>query len=450
MSEQDKAARAWRSLARRTTRKMNFGWWLDRFSPLLIGVSVIAAAVILILRSRSLPMADNAPLLIGAGTMLVISAITAWLLARRRFMGEREGLVCLEDRLTLKNALTTAERGVGQWPPPPADTDRVDTGLKWNWSRILGPLLVATLAVTAALLIPVSNVSAAKTPPSEPLAWAQMEEWMELLEDEALIQEEGIEEIQEKIEELRNQPEDEWFSHSSLEASDTLRQTLSQQIQNLGTELANAERDLNALQNYGSQLSEESKEKLLAEYDQALQNLALSGLPLNPDLLKMLEGVDPSQLAQGQMSGLSQEQLDALREALQKGAQACSQCNGNGQGEGLPKLGEGDAALMTLLKQGQQPGSGAINRGPGPAPLFLGDHETDLGTANIEGVENADLSKAAPGDVLGVGLAEHDLDEQSTGPRQAGEVGSVGQGGDTVWKESLMPTEKAVLKRYFK
>ncbi len=450
MNEQDQAARAWKNLARRATRKVNFGWWLDRFSPLLIGVGVVAAAAILILRSRALLQASHTPLLIATAALLAATAIAAWLLARRNFLGERESLVRLEDRLQLKNALTTAESGVGHWPRVPSDPERIDPGLEWNWTRVFGPLLVATLAVAAAMFVPVSTVSAARTPPSEPLAWAQMEEWMELLEEDNLIKEEGIEEIQEKIEELRNQPEDEWFSHSSLEATDTLRQTLRQQIQNLGAELANAERDLNALQNYGSQLSEESKEKLLAEYDQALQNLALSGLPLNPELMKMLQGIDPSQLAKNQMSVLTPEQMDALREALQKGAKACAQCNGNGQGEGLPKLGEGDEALMALLKQGQQGGRGDITRGPGPAPLFLGDNETDLGTSQIEGVENADLSKAAPGDVLGVGQTEHDLDEKSVGPRQAGEVGSMGQGGDTVWKESLMPTEKAVLKRYFK
>ena len=106
--------------------------------------------------------------------------------------------------------------------------------------------------------------------------------------------------------------------------------------------------------------------------------------------------------------------------------------------------------MMALIKQGQMPGRGGVQRGPGPAPLFLGDEETNLGTNNIEGVENQDFSKAAPGQVLGIGQAEHEIDETKTGPQQAGSVGSTGQGGDTIWRESLMPSEKAVLKRYFK
>lgn len=103
---------------------------------------------------------------------------------------------------------------------------------------------------------------------------------------------------------------------------------------------------------------------------------------------------------------------------------------------------------MKLLK-GMTPGRGAITRGPGPAPMFFGD-ESDLKTSNIEGVQNQDFSKAAPGEVLAIGEAEHEIDETKSGPREAGSVKSVGQGGDTVWRESLMPEEKAVLKRYFK
>ena len=63
---------------------------------------------------------------------------------------------------------------------------------------------------------------------------------------------------------------------------------------------------------------------------------------------------------------------------------------------------------MKLLK-GQGPGRGDITRGPGPAPMFFGD-ESDLKTNNIEGVQNQDFSKAAPGQILGIGETEHEID----------------------------------------
>ena len=452
MSDQSAAAREWRALARRTVLKVNAGWWLQRLSPLWIVASLSVAVAIVLRRSLAgLEGREWAWWAIGGGVLALALAVIAWMSARRRFLRESDGLVRLEDRLGLKNALTTASAGIGQWPDAPAESSAVDAGLRWNWLRVVAPFAIAVLAIAAAVLIPIASVEAAKAPPSEPLAWAQMEEWMELLKEENLIQEQGIEEVKEKIEELRQKPEDEWFSHSSLEATDTLRQTLRQQIQNLGAELAIAERDLSALQQFGNQMGEETKEKLLTEFDQALQNLALNNLPLNPELMNALKGVDPKQLAQGQMKGMTPEQMQQLREQLQQAAQACQQCQGGGkpgEGQGLPSLSAAEMLGQTL-KEGQGPGRGGINRGPGAAPLALGE-ETNLKTNNIEGVQNNDFSKAAPGDVLGIGQTEHDIDKTKKGSQAAGGVGSVGQGGDAVWRESLMPGEKAVLKKYFK
>lgn len=451
MNDQEAAARTWRALARRTVRRHNAGWWFQRLSPLLIVGSLALAVGIVILRTFGHPFVAHWGLPAVAAGLFAVAALAAWLLARRHFLGERDGLVRLEDQLSLRNALTTADRGIGRWPDGPAPDRTIDSGWHWHWPRLMAPFAVAVVAIAAALLIPITQVEAVSPPPSEPLAWAQMEEWMERLQEEDIIEETAIEEVKEKIEELRQKPEEEWFSHSSLEASDTLRQQLQQQLQNLGTELAIAERDLAALQHFGDQMGQETKEKLLAEYDQALQNLALSNLPLNPELMKALQGIDPQKLSQSQMSGMTPEQLQQLRESLQKAAQACSQCNnpgnGKGEGQGLPSLGEGHAALAALLKQY---GRGDVTRGPGEAPLALAESETNLKTNQIEGVQNTDFSRAAPGDVLGIGQTEHEVDQTKAGPSAAGAVGSVGQGGDAVWREALMPGEKAVLKKYFK
>lgn len=101
------------------------------------------------------------------------------------------------------------------------------------------------------------------------------------------------------------------------------------------------------------------------------------------------------------------------------------------------------------LGLGQQPGQGGITRGRGDAPLFYGD-EDDLGTNNIEKVTNDDLSRASIGDLLGVGETEHEEDKEAVGPQAGGAVVSQGRGGDAVWRESLVPEEQALLKRYFK
>ncbi|MDF1751671.1 MAG: hypothetical protein P1U89_02730 [Verrucomicrobiales bacterium] len=94
-------------------------------------------------------------------------------------------------------------------------------------------------------------------------------------------------------------------------------------------------------------------------------------------------------------------------------------------------------------------GRGGIKRGRGDAPIFFGEEE-NLNTDNIEGVSGNDLERAMPADVLGVGETEHD-DEQKPYVRQTGgNLSNKATGGEAVWREALMPEEKALLKRYFK
>jgi hypothetical protein len=54
------------------------------------------------------------------------------------------------------------------------------------------------------------------------------------------------------------------------------------------------------------------------------------------------------------------------------------------------------------------------------------------------------------GDLLAIGETEHDDKESNAKASQGGAVASQGKGGEAVWRESLLPSEKAVLKRYFK
>lgn len=94
-------------------------------------------------------------------------------------------------------------------------------------------------------------------------------------------------------------------------------------------------------------------------------------------------------------------------------------------------------------------GEGDIQRGPGSAPITFGD-EQNLKTKNIENVNSRDFKRAAPGEVLQVGETEHDDEQRPSVRAEGGQLSNDAQGGDAVWRESLMPGEKALLKRYFK
>ena len=171
----------------------------------------------------------------------------------------------------------------------------------------------------------------------------------------------------------------------------------------------------------------------------------------NEQLLQQLQNMKPSDL-----KGLSKEQMKSLAEQLKKNSETLGRCLGNCQGldtsrvptEKLARRGEGKDG-----KDGDgDPGAGGINRGRGDAELFFKQNETNLATKRTEDVPiQLDAERAAPGDVLAVSDGKHDVDKDAyQGPKQGGAIQNSGDGGSAVWQNSLMPSEREVLKRYFK
>ncbi len=441
----------WRKRAGAVARKVNAAWWWQSFAPIIVGASLLAACAILVSRSYGVE-----PTAIGqAATVIGIvagSAIAAFVLAKRRFIGEPGALVRIEEHRGLHNALTAASRGIAPWPPP-RDGMRTLDGTAWSARWVWLPPVAATALVVAALLLPVSGMANKDAAPvSPPLAWAQVEDMLAKLEEESLVEPDALKKLQENIEELRAQPTEEWYSHSSLEASDHQRTKLENAISAMANELDTAEKALTMLEHFDAQLSAAAKEKLLADFGEAVEGLKLGDLPLDQNLMDALEGLDPSKL-----KSLTPEQLAKLKEQLKSGTTACKSClgEGSGVGEGLAWGDLEEAELLALINGGTAPGGtlpgrGGVNRGPGTAPITLSPNEADLGTNNLEAVSNDDLSRALPADLIGTSVGEHDLDKSATAPTSAGVIQSEGEGGQKVWRDTLLPAEKAVLKRYFK
>ncbi|WP_395750303.1 hypothetical protein [Prosthecobacter sp.] len=445
MTDQVQLSTAWMRQARRTRRKVNVGWWLARSMPLLVMAGVIGFATIFILRSRGMDLGFSQlwPWVLSAFAALMI---ISWLLARHQFVSTSQALVRLESELQLHNALTTAVAGRGAWPSLVA---AADDGWRWRWQSVSGPFLAFAGSLALAILLPVAQDAEAKGPTVEPQAWAQMEDWLEKLKEEQIVTEEEKEEQLAKISDLRDQPPEKWFSHESLNAGDTLKEQLQRDIKQLAQNLTTAERSLNALKNYADQLSVAAKEHLLKDFDQALADMKSSALELDPSLLKAIAGIDPKN-----MKSLSAEQMKQLSESMKKKAGAC---NGMCKNPGFLGDGEGEddelAALLGLLQKegmGEMPGKGGITRGPGTAPLTLSDEENDFGTNKNEAVSNTDMSRAQVGNMLALQDGKHEVDKTAKGPQAAGSIQNAGQGGEQVWRESLTPDEKAVLKRVFK
>lgn len=427
----------WHRLARRTVWKFNLGWWWQGLMPWLVAGALIAAVAVLWLRSqgREITFAVCWPYLI---TGLAVTGLVSFFQARRHFISPAQALVRLEAQHHLHNALTMAQLGHGDWPAVPAV---VKDGLRWRWSQITGPLTACAACLLLAWNIPITPEAVASPVSVEPQAWQQMDAWLEKLQEEKIITPESSEEQLAKVDALRQQPNEKWFSHESLNASDTLKEQLQREIANLGRQMSNAERSLNALQNYGDKLSEAAKEQLLQEYDQALAEMNSGSLKMDPQMLQELSQIDPKNL-----KSLNQEQLNQLRESLKnKGGT----CDGFGENKGFVGDGRGESE-MPGEGPGQQPGNGGIDRGPGTAPLTLSKEVNDFGAGKNEGIDNQDLSRAQLGSMLGLQDGKHQVDKTVLGPTSGGSASHQGQGGQQVWRESLSPEEKAVLKRVFK
>ena len=448
----EKLRDAWARHAADVARKVNLAWWLETLSVPLVVIGLIGACVLLLVR-RELPQSQPWVLWISAaGTVALLGAI-AWLVARRHFEKPEQSMVRIEASMRLRNALSAARAGVAPWPELPP---KVDAGIEWHWQRVIVPPLAALSFLAAGLFIPVSarNTGAAEHL-DQPLAWEKLEADIERLGQEEVIDETYLEEMQKKLDDLRAQDEEEWFSHSSLEATDTLKKEHSAQVEKLEREMSRAEKALSTLEKNAAGMPAAEKEKLLNQFDQALQGLQNGALKPNPKLLDQLKQLDAKNLGQ-----MNPQQLQQLKEAMKKAGQACKECQGEGQGQGdewLDQLldgegkgnGNGNGNGEGEGEDGEGTGKGGVNRGPGHAPGVLGKENDKVEIGKLTGLESKDLSRSLPGDLLELQDGEHDVDKSAVGPRAGGAAGATGDGGDRVWKDALDPEEQKALKKFF-
>jgi hypothetical protein len=448
MSDSKSSGNEWRKLARKASGKINTAWWLEKLAVPLVISALIASCLILMAR-RELPQFPWAEAMFIGLILLLGMGLMAWGLARRNFETPEQALVRMEASMKMRNALSAAKQGVSPWPPLPP---KVDDGTRWRWSRLATPLLAAALSITASALLPVT----ARTDPNavgrdEPQAWKDLEADLEALAEDATVQEQYLEELEKRLEELRKQNENEWYSHSSMEATDALQKMHGAELESLNRNLLQAEHALRSLQKNGGKMSEAGRQRMLNKFEEAMQGLQQGTMKPNQGLLDQLKELDPKNLGP-----LNQEQLDQLRENLKRQAQNCEQGQGQGQGQG-----KADDWLDEMLNESNDaPGeegdpnrqgadNGGINRGPGTAPGVLGRISEDLTPGDLKGLESRDLSKSLPGDLLELADGKHEIDKTKIGLRDGGGIQGEGRGGDRVWKDSLLPAEKKALKEFF-
>ncbi|MDB6120550.1 MAG: hypothetical protein JWO08_4331 [Verrucomicrobiaceae bacterium] len=436
--------RRWDSLTDRLAFRVNLGWWLAQWLPMVMAASLAGAVLLLVVRSLGLPHLDWSWMAIGVA--LVIAMGVARVLAGRRFETRQASRVRLEDALGLHARLTAATQGIGPWPSLPSEP--VVLPVNWRWRRPLGTLAFAAAVLALGGWMPVPGRARTKAHIIEkPTAVKQVEAWVDQLRKDEAVKPEVLNEVEKKIEELLKRPSDEWYEHASLEAAENLRDQTGKELQELGSNMEQAQGTLGTLAQMGNQLSEQAKRGLTSQLGQNLQGLRSGAMQAGDDLMKQLQGLDPKA-----MSGMSKEQMDKLQQRLKQNAEALREalanapqysfkeypCKKPGRGEG-----EGD--------DGDGPGKNGVSRGRGDADLSLKKNETNLNSTRTEGMNpNLDPERVAPGDLLGTSDGRHAVDKNAVLGNAGGKIDSAGEGGSAVWKESLVPAEREVLRRYFK
>lgn len=434
----------WLNQAARLRRRVNLAWWLEAMAAPLLVASLAGAAAILWTR-REHPVVD--PWWLGGGVAAAVLALAAgcWFLARRRFERTEDSLVRLEVAMSLRNSLSTAHAGIGPWPEPAA-TAR--SGLSWRWPRLLVPVVGAIALLALGLWIPLTAEPPTASVPDEPQSWQQIADDLDHLAKEEVVDEEYLEETRKKLDELRAQEEEQWFSHSSLEATDSLRETHRAEKERMERELGRAARAMDSLQNGAGATDPAARERMMEEFDRAMEGLRDGTMKPNPGLLDQMRGLDLKQLGQ-----LPPEQMEQLRENLRKHAEAMK-AGGEGDDWADELLGDGEGGCDgdgdgNCDQHGDGPGRGGINRGPGHSPDVLGKADDPMKTGKAEGLEATDLSQATPGDLLELQDGEHSVDHTASRISEGGDITATGRGGDRVWRDALDPDEQRAMKRFF-
>ena len=442
-------SRFWQSASLTLSRRINIGWWLERWTGWLMASASAGSVTVLLVRWFR---PDQLRWVwIALATLLVVGGVAAWLAGRKYFESPDAARVRLEDALGLKTRLSAAAAGIGQWPAPVVG--KISWPVRWRWQRPLAVLLFTAAMLALATLIPLSSKGAFKKHVIEkPTAVMDVEKWVEELRRDESANEKSLEDVEKKIADLLQRPSENWYEHGSLEAAGNLKEQTASELRELAENLADAERAASTMQAMGDTMPQAVKDSLSKNLQDAAQGLSAGGMKPNEQLLQQLQQMHPSELG-----NLSKEQMKQLAEQLAKNAEALkkslAQCP-NFDPSGIPGMGdgEGQGKKPGNGKKGEGPGKGGIDRGRGDAELTLSDDETNLDTKKMEALKSQlDAERAAPGDTLTVTDGKHEVDKNAyQGPRQGGGINGNGDGGTAVWQDSLMPSERATLKKYFK
>ena len=445
MFQQDVSADAlaWRNRAARLASKLNFHHWFSRLVPKFFFLMTIAALAELFRREMNGPSHGMVAFLLG-GTALVCG--WAWLEARRHFCTRSQALVRLETVLGLHNRLSCAEEGIAPWPRTSGGP--VDDGYNPNWKQILVPLLAGIVFLYAAHLVPVRAFHATGTAGtiSEPPDHAQVQNWINALKAADVIEPDKLQDMQAGLDKLRQKSPQDWYTQSSLEAADSLKEMMEQSMNSLEQGLDQADQTVQSMRDQQQSSPGGSLREMQEKLSEAGENMASGNLPLKRELVDAMKGGSSTD------KSLSASQMAALQKRLEQGklaAQTAAKMNGGFSDEMDQVMSDAMSRGVAQRRHGRMAPGGA-GGGTETAPLFLQARDRDTPKGAMTGVNNDDMSRASLGETIKITASTPVVDPNAapgTGPAGAAHVS--GNGGEAVWRSTYDPQEADVLSRFF-
>jgi len=422
----------WLRQGSRVAALVNGARWLEFAVPAVAGWCFAAGCAVLLARRAGWSLT---PIVAATAVSVAVISVLGWRRMRRYWFTREDGLVRLDAVLGLHNRLSSAFAGVGDWP---RSMPTVEDGFRWRWQRLVAPLVCGLAFFAAALWVPITpEASVAPAKLEMPLALTQVEAALEELKRDNVSDPEALAAMEQKLEALRTQPPDQWYSQGGLEAADALRNETGHAIASLERNLDAVTKTLgdpNRQNGSGAPIAPDKE----TEWNDTLKGLQSGGLPLNKNDLAELKQCNGK-------NGLTPQQIQALQKKLSQQAGACQSAMGKvGAALDNAKTCQGDGSQQDAPYQG-------TGGGGNTAQLGMRDAPTTIAPQQEQALASQDTEHTALGDVMKVTTGQHKVDPNAPAVSSVGgAVASEGSGGEAVWKSAPSPKEETVLRKYFK
>ncbi len=403
---------------------------LAAFSGALLrhGAALLAVVACLVMVLRLFLRVEPWPALAPLG----LAPLTAFLDARRRFIGEQTAAAWLDQASGgTGGVLTAIERPDALWQQD-ASARRPGMRLPWTWP-------VAGLAFLGlAFLVPVSDPPEPGLPAVPQATLDKLEDQLEALQEVAELEPEEIESVEETLQDLRDATEP---SEAGLEAMDRVEDQLGAMAQELQAANERAQEAL-AQARKGREMPDRSA------VQRALEQMSAAGLAheLPQELAEALAALDQGQLSEF-MRGLDPSQLQAMSEAM---LQALKNKELRLiEAELIPGTCDDpqECEEAMLIALGGMPGSGGISRGPGDADLTWGEERADRDALfSPEILPPGQKLALEQSMVIGEVLVDAETDASA---EAAGLVGTETSQGGATWRRRLAPSHRDAVSTFF-